>query len=122
VKLKAVLLMGIALIQTFGLAEGNTDSFSTPPDAAWLFILTEGLISFIYGFFGFWVCERRTTFWRLGLHCISIVDRSNQFPVALAITLVVFTIISGALVLVFETDKTSLKLVWSTFVVLGFMS
>lgn len=67
--------MGVALIQTFHAGNFSDDPLSqndwhlkSKPDLAWITATVVGLVVFLYGFIGFWLCERKRKLWRINLH------------------------------------------------------
>jgi len=68
--------MGIACIQTFhaNLSDGKNSlddwHLKEMPDWPWIFNLLIGVLIMIYGFFGFWLAERRRLVWRISAHRI----------------------------------------------------
>ena len=68
--------MGFGLIQTFHvkntaseMADGKADwRMTSRPDFAWVLVTAAGLVVFLYGFIGFWLCERKRKLWRINLH------------------------------------------------------
>jgi hypothetical protein len=41
------------------------------PDLTWIYSVVIGVVVFMYGFAGFWLCERKRKLWRISLHCTS---------------------------------------------------
>jgi hypothetical protein len=69
--------MGVALSQEFhtrNFSKQDPESmdwhFESVPDFAWIVTGVAGLLIFLYGFLGFWLCERKRKLWRINLHRI----------------------------------------------------
>lgn len=69
--------MGLGLIQTFHVKNFSKDAksltnwhFDSTPDLTWIFTCAVGLIVFLYGFIGFWLCERKRKVSRISFHRI----------------------------------------------------
>ena len=44
--------------------------FDSKPDITWAVNIAVGGVVFLYGFVGFWLCERKRKLWRINIHCM----------------------------------------------------
>ena len=121
-----VSVLGIALLQTFrnkNLDEKpDRNHFAFRPSISWVITLTEGLLVFSYGFLGFWLSDRKRYFWRINLSCKTRYKRSNiDSLVAAQVFMTLLTVILVVVIIIFDSEKATNRLVWSTFIVLGFL-
>ncbi len=67
--------MGLALMQTFHVKNFSDDQksmdnwhFDSLPEIPWIINIVVGVVIFLYGFVGFWLCERKRKLWRINIH------------------------------------------------------
>jgi hypothetical protein len=113
-----VAFLGIGFMQTYYLKDPGLPTEHYTVELTWLMTLTSGVLGFTYGFIGFWFCERRRKFWRIGLHRISPLA---SYLTVVFIQLVMLGLNVAALlsIILVEKDKIGDHLVWVILVVIG---
>ena len=115
-------------MQTFHVKNFSDDQksldnwhFYSKPEPAWIASVVVGGTVFLYGFFGFWLCERKRKLWRINVHCMDPFVRKIYDVVSLQVLLTLLTAGSVVCIVLFERDKLGKRVVWSTFIVQGFL-
>ena len=80
--------LGVALWQTFHVKNSSTDPesvdnwhFASSPDVSWIVTTAVGLAIFLYGFIGFWLCDRKRKLWRITFHCNPLITNVLRYGV-----------------------------------------
>jgi len=61
-------------VKNFSDDQNSMDNwhFDSRPEIAWIVSTAVGVIIFLYGFVGFWLCERKRKLWRINIHCMDL--------------------------------------------------
>jgi hypothetical protein len=114
----AVAFLGIGFMQNYYLKDPGLPSEHYTIELTWLVTLMSGILGFTYGVIGFWFCERRRKFWRIGLHRLP-PSASYLMVVFIQLVMVGLNIAALLSIIFVEKDKIGDHLIWVILIVIG---